>query len=140
MVDNIVVSGGGDGIVRIWDTRTNEEGGFIGKVRQLDKQKSILSLQYDPQTYKIITGGYNTAILIYDIRNIQSSPLCSLAGHSKAIFSLASDYFRIISGSADNSIKVLYKYLYYRFGISIHKNIRAIIIIYRYCYTKNRYN
>jgi WD40 repeat protein len=63
-----------------------------------------MAVQSD-DNYKVVSGSNDKTILVWDVRR-PSGPVRSLAVHSGAVFSLAIDETRIISGSADGTLKI----------------------------------
>jgi WD40 repeat protein len=101
MNEDLVISGSGDNLIKIWDKRSEKEEHSLK-----DHKSGILSLDMDLDNYRIISGSNDATINIWDTRRL-TSPLRKLIAHSLGVFALKSDYFSIISGSADKSVKVI---------------------------------
>jgi WD40 repeat protein len=93
-----LASGSGDHTVRVWDARSRRcELTLAGHVN------SVMALQFDAN-FRLVSGGYDKTIRVWDLRT--GRQLRTLFGHSSAVFSLQFDADKIVSGSADRSVKV----------------------------------
>ncbi len=96
--NNKFASGSGDNTIKLWDARTGH-----CEMTMVGHANSVLAVQFDEQ-YKLVSGGYDKTVRVWDMRTGRC--LRSLFGHSSAVFCLQFDYQKIISGSADKSMKL----------------------------------
>lgn len=99
-VPNIILSGGYDNIVKMWDTRTNKE------VMTMDHKGPIESLLFMPGGGLFLSAG-GTDIKIWDA--LAGGKLRgALAQHHKTVtcLRLASDGKRLLSSSLDRHVKI----------------------------------
>jgi WD40 repeat protein len=98
-----IVSGSGDGTVRVWDAST---GAPIGKPF-LGHTDVVYSVSYSPDGKRIISGSRNGAVRIWDAS--AGKPIGKpLLGHTNAVTSVSysPDGERIISGSGDKTVRI----------------------------------
>lgn len=100
-----VVTGSSDTTMKVWDDRNGRKGS--GQcVGTLKHGGAVMAVAQDE--YKLVSGGYDKAIRIFDLRRLNGSKSCCvrrLEAHSGAIFSLVVNHKKIISGAADHTIK-----------------------------------
>ncbi|XP_050308630.1 U3 small nucleolar RNA-associated protein 15 homolog [Anthonomus grandis grandis] len=99
-VPNIILSGGYDGMVKMWDTRTNKE------VMKMNHTSAVESLLYMPGGGMVLSAG-GTDIKIWDV--IAGGKLRgAIAQHHKTVtcLRLASNGKRLLSGSLDRHVKI----------------------------------
>lgn len=96
--DAKVVSASGDHTVKVWDPHTGRcEATLTGHTGP------VMTMQFN-DAYQMVTGSYDKTIKVWDMRT--GRVVNTLEGHSSAIFSLQFDYDKIVSGSADMSLKL----------------------------------
>ncbi|MGL6140492.1 MAG: WD40 repeat domain-containing protein, partial [Planktothrix sp.] len=97
-----LVSGSNGGAIKVWNVETQKE-------HPVDWQESqpINCVAFSPNGSLIATGCNNT-IIIWDLKNPQSSPICRLEEHHKAVTAVVftPDGKKLISGSKDGTVKV----------------------------------
>ena len=113
-----VVTGSSDTTMKVWDDRNGRKGS--GQcVGTLKHGGAVMAVAQDE--YKLVSGCYDKGIRIFDLRRLngriggvgggaggggnKSCCVRRLEAHSGAIFSLVVNHNRIISGSADHTIK-----------------------------------
>ncbi|GLE05942.1 hypothetical protein PINS_up015153 [Pythium insidiosum] len=94
-----IVSGGSDHTVKIWDRRQPSSVCTLAAHRG-----AIMSVDYD-NDFHVASGSYDSVIKLWDLR-APSVPQSSLEGHSSAVFALQMDACKLVSGSADTTIKI----------------------------------
>lgn len=95
-----VASGGGDGIVRIWDPRTGLERQALASVGS-----AIQGMALDPTGRKLAVGGAAGTVRVFDLPKDRH---LDLAGHTAGVNGLAwsPDGTRLATGSQDLSLRV----------------------------------
>ena len=90
-----VVSASGDGTVKLWDTAT-------GRCEQTLAHHvgAVMCVQYDGE-HRVLSGGYDKRVLVYDLRYPSNALCCSLEAHSAAVFALQFDDNKVVSGGID---------------------------------------
>ena len=103
-VDNaggaLVASGGGDGVMRIWDTRIGRCI-MTGSKQHVQAISSIASLH----GCLFVTGGLDNKLVAWDLRRVQS-PLHTMLGHTQAITNVHIAKSLIMSSSLDGHVKL----------------------------------
>jgi len=97
-----VVSGSGDGTIRVWDVESGDT--VLGPIKT--GHQLVSAVIYSPDTTKIATGGsYEKALKIWDAK---TGNLLSTIKHDSTVRSLAwtSDQKKIIAGSEEGSITI----------------------------------
>ncbi|WP_054464996.1 TIR domain-containing protein [Planktothricoides sp. SR001] len=96
----IIVSGSGDGTIRLWDINSGSD----LAVRNLES--SVNSVAFSPDGSKIVSGSGDGTIRLWDIKS--RSELAVFKGHEDYIFSVAfsPDGSKIVSGSGDGTIRL----------------------------------
>ena len=97
---DILVSGGKDQTVRLWDKRS---GGNEETMRGHTSNVMCLAIEWEAK--RIVSGSHDKTICVWDLRK-PLAPRNALMGHSEAVFCLRCTDNKIISGSSDQSIKV----------------------------------
>ena len=100
-----IVSGSGDGTLKIWDAADVGAGaiatgtGHSGGVR---------SIAWSPDGTKIVSGSEDNTLKVWDAANLGRGAIATGTGHSGWVNSVAwsPDSIKIISGSVDSTIKV----------------------------------
>eukprot|EP01132_Coremiostelium_polycephalum_P009027 gene9027-11059_t len=96
--DNILMSGGSDKVVRVWDMNTaqciNELTGHEEGIRCLQFQGNIL-----------VTGSNDTTIKLWDLRSKNGGNYSTLRGHSGSIRCLQWEGTTLVTGSNDQTIR-----------------------------------
>jgi F-box/WD-40 domain protein MET30 len=64
-----------------------------------------MSLQFDLECQRLVTGSYDKTIHIWDLRKIEE-PRRALEGHSAAVFAVKFDMSKLISGSFDKTVRI----------------------------------
>jgi WD40 repeat protein/serine/threonine protein kinase len=96
-----IVSGGADGMVRIWEAASGEEvllhGGHLGPVGSVD---------FNTDGSRIVSGGADGMVRIWDA--VSRQELITLKGHSGPVGSVAfsPDGKQVVSGSVDRTVKI----------------------------------
>ncbi|QRV96726.1 hypothetical protein RhiJN_24744 [Ceratobasidium sp. AG-Ba] len=98
-----VVSGSGDGTVRIWDAHT---GAPIGNPLKGDSYP-VMSVAYSPDGRRVVSGSWDNTVRIWDVETGASTGE-PLKGHSSSVYSVAysPDGRRIVSGSHDGTVRL----------------------------------
>jgi WD40 repeat protein len=94
-----IVSGSGDGTVKLWDTAT-------GRNIRTFSHYFVLSVAFSPDGRQIVSGSADNTVKLWDTatgRNIRT-----FSGHTEVVWSVAfsPDGRQIISGSEDNTVKL----------------------------------
>ncbi|DAZ95178.1 TPA: hypothetical protein N0F65_012432 [Lagenidium giganteum] len=97
--DQRIVSGGSDHTVKVWDRRQVACCSTL-----LGHTGAVMSVDYNRDQH-VISGSYDSTVKLWDLRRT-ASPVRSYEGHSSAVFSLQMDACKMISGSADTTIKI----------------------------------
>lgn len=70
-------------------------------------KKAVYSLSYDPFAKTLASGGRDKSIILWDCTDIPSNSVRrKLSGHRYSIMSLQIDQDKVVSGSADNTIRI----------------------------------
>ncbi len=93
-----LVSASGDGLSKVWDVRTS-----TCCTTLVGHTSAVMAVQADG--YRVVSAGNDKTILVWDTRR-PVAPVRSLNVHSAAVFCLAMDDTRIVSGSADGTLKI----------------------------------
>jgi len=95
-----LVSAGGDGLVKVWDTATGSE------VMSLPHHPCVHTVAYSPDGKHIASGGIDGIVKIWDAAT--GAGVMTLYGHKDWLWSVAfsPDGSRIASGARDNTVKV----------------------------------
>jgi len=98
-----LVSGSDGGAIKVWNVKTEKEYPVDWKQSQ-----PINCVAFSPNGSLIATGCDNTIIKIWDLKNPQSSPICRLKEHDKAVTAVVftPDGKKLISGSKDGTVRV----------------------------------
>ncbi|PRP74834.1 WD40 repeat-containing protein [Planoprotostelium fungivorum] len=95
-----VITGSADYTAKIWDALTGEE------IHTFTQNRIIKTVQFSKDDSKILTGGQDKILRIYDLNNPKDEPL-SIAGHTNTIkTALWTNENTIISGGQDNTFRV----------------------------------
>jgi U3 small nucleolar RNA-associated protein 15 len=100
--ENLIISGGYDRLVKIWDTRISNP-----LVASGEHELPIESLAFG-QTTDYLVSTFGNSCALWDIRQMFSKgPVVTLRPHLKTILALAYDRVRnrIITGGADSMLK-----------------------------------
>jgi hypothetical protein len=99
--DYLIVSGGSDHCIKIWDAETGQ---LLNTL--CGHTHSVLSVAFSPDNLRIVSGGIDNSIKIWDVHSGQLSN--TLNGHTDWVRSVAfsPDNLRIASGSIDHSTKI----------------------------------
>jgi serine/threonine protein kinase len=98
---NLIVSGGGDNVVHVWDAWTHVERAVLAGHRD-----SIYAVAFAPDSRHVFSGSGDHTIRKWDIRS--GHEICRFEGHSWYVHSLAvsGDGERILSGGADKTLRL----------------------------------
>jgi WD40 repeat protein len=98
-----IVSGDGDGILRIWDTSTSKQ---IGE-SLTGHSDLVSSVAYSPDGRQIVSGSFDKTLRLWDVTSGKQIGE-SLIGHTDYVFSVAfsPDGHQIVSGSLDNTLRL----------------------------------
>lgn len=100
---NLIVSGGFDNTLRLWDYNTGQS---IGQ--PLTKHKHwVLSVAFSSATNRIVSGSGDHTLILWDVKTGQ--PIGQpFIGHEDMVLSVAfsPDGSRIVSGSRDNTLRL----------------------------------
>ena len=100
--EEILVSGGGDGTIRLW-TLDQSNGASITLLKTLENgDESVLSLSIDGTL--LYSGRLGGDINVWDLDTYQL--VRRVPAHTSDVLTLAVDYHSIFSGSADGVVKV----------------------------------
>jgi len=105
--NKILVTGGEDGTVKIWDFATGLTSGEFPLLHTLKgHDNAVLSVAISPNAAKIASGSWDSTIKIWDVNT--GELLQTLSGHSQMVTALAiSPDGRILaSGSKDSTVKL----------------------------------
>jgi len=95
-----VVTGSADYTAKIWDAITGEE------LSSFTQSRIIKSVRFSKDDTKILTGGQDKILRIYDLNNTQSEP-STLQGHTNTIkTALWTNENTIVSGGQDNTLRI----------------------------------
>lgn len=98
---DLLISGSKDTKVVFTDLRSEEQVlTFSGNT------SNVLSLDYDPDNKRLVTGSNDKLVKLWDVR-MPTEQERTFAEHKSSVFAVKLDYFKIISGSSDGSIKIL---------------------------------
>jgi len=96
-----LVSGAADQTARVWDLET---GKCIGSIT--GHGASIASLQYDPSLSLVVTASLDKTVKSWDMRQAQRPCTRTFTGHGGPVGCLQFDSRKVLSGSADETVKV----------------------------------
>lgn len=100
--EEVLISGGGDGTIKIWSLET-KNGGSISKLKTLRSgDDSVLTLALD-DTF-LYSGRVNGDVNVWDLETCQL--LRRVEAHSTDVLALSVGHGLIFSGSADGTVKV----------------------------------
>jgi sterol desaturase/sphingolipid hydroxylase (fatty acid hydroxylase superfamily) len=96
-----VVSGGGDGTVRVWETETGKE-----KLILKGHRRGVRGVAISGDGNTIVSGSFDGTVIIHDART--GRVVNTLTGHEGGVLCVAisADGKRIVSGSGDLTAKV----------------------------------
>jgi WD40 repeat protein len=83
--ERVAVSGSGDGTIRIWDLTKYELASIIS-----GHNRDVYSVNLDATGSKIVSGGFDCQLRIWDVTNPQS-PIQTIAEHKGAVTSVCFD-------------------------------------------------
>ena len=86
--------------IKVWDTVSTD-----CRVTLRGHTSTVMCVDYDGE-YKVVSGSYDKTCKLWDLRH-PSTPVHSFRDHSGAVFALKFDSEKIVSGSADCTVKVL---------------------------------
>jgi len=97
---SILITGGPDGFLRLWDTRT------CRLVRQIDQGSYIKGLRFSPTGDRIIAGSANGIGIIWDARTGERR--ATLEGHKAEILSVefSPDGKKALTASYDSTVRI----------------------------------
>jgi len=95
-----VVTGSADYTAKLWDAYTGEE------LQSFTQNRIIKSVQFSTDDKKILTGGQDKILRIYDLQDPTAAPT-ELSGHTNTIkTALYTDQNTILSGGQDNTLRI----------------------------------
>ena len=98
MQDNRIVSGGKDKSLKVWDFK-----GLSCK-KSINAHNDWIYCLYDLGNGQLATGSRDNLIKIWDMKDYQC--LKTFTGHSNTVISIFKEGKKLISGSADKTIKI----------------------------------
>lgn len=101
--DDLVISGGLDRFVNVWDVKKNVKVNAYQNELSDDKG-SIYSLSSNKSTGLVAFGDNAANILLFDPKS--SRPICELQGHRETIKSLIVGENYLLSGSSDHNVNL----------------------------------
>ena len=100
-----ILSGGGDNCVKINYSDSSWE--KSSSLTLKGHTASVMTIDYD-QHNKIVSAGCDKSIKIWDLRFPAKAITTYFNRHDNTIFSCKMDVSRLITGSADNAVKISY--------------------------------
>ncbi len=96
-----LVSGSDDGTVKLWSISSE------ASVATIDTKVNVCCVQFSPTNSNLVAfGAANYRVYLYDLRNT-ALPLCSIAGHSKAVsYVRFLDSNSLVSASTDSTLRL----------------------------------
>ncbi|XP_071955221.1 U5 small nuclear ribonucleoprotein 40 kDa protein-like isoform X1 [Antedon mediterranea] len=96
----MVVSGGDDGTIRLWDSRRK------GAVHTFQNTYQVLSVTFNDTSDQIISGGIDNVLKVWDIR--KNDIVYTLSGHTDTVTStvLSPDGSYVLSNSMDCTVRI----------------------------------
>ena len=100
-----ILSGGSDNCVRI--NNNDSIGNNNSAITLKGHTASVMTIDYD-QHNKIVSAGCDKSVKIWDLRFPAKAVTTYLNRHNNTIFSCKMDISRLITGAADNAVKISY--------------------------------
>ncbi|XP_072028247.1 U5 small nuclear ribonucleoprotein 40 kDa protein-like [Amphiura filiformis] len=96
----LVVSGGDDGTIKLWDTRKR------GAIQSFQNTYQVLAVSFTDTSDQLISGGIDNDIKVWDLR--KNGLLYKMAGHSDSItgLKLSPDGSYVVSNCMDNTVRI----------------------------------
>ncbi|KAN0050435.1 hypothetical protein ACTA71_003559 [Dictyostelium dimigraforme] len=94
---NILMSGGSDRVVRVWDLNTSQPIQILS-----GHNEGIRALQFNGNV--LVTGSDDTTVRVWDLRS-KNSNISTLRGHNGSVRCLQWDGTTLITGSNDQSVR-----------------------------------
>ena len=75
-------------------------------MRTFDEHKgSVMGVDFDLVNNRLVSCSADKTLKVWDLRRDERA-LQTLQGHSKGVFAVKMDFFKIISGSEDSTVRI----------------------------------
>ena len=104
---SILYSGHLDGAIKVWDIRSRSP--LQRTLRAPSSSAAVSALSFSPFTNSLLVGDSQGVVYLWDLRSTQlkrrmASPIETFRAHASPIVSIASDWRRMVSCSADSAV------------------------------------